>query len=198
MSLRSKVGKLRSLYGTLQKAEEEVGLSLDSYIVGSCPEAAVVSPQHKKDDGLIQLLPLSLQQLELVCRHANIEDLEAGIDLFFKKLCILSRSKAVSLLDRLASDVSDECVSILSNSNHGNIVSSSLDAMKSLAKAGKDPMLVTKFAKCISTKRPDTNTSLMPLNRMPFALMEYQIEFFTATHVSKVIQICNRSNRGEV
>lgn len=61
-----------------------------------------------------------------------------------------------------------------------------IQAMQVLADAEKPHDLVYKFARCISDKRPDSNTSLMPLDRMPFGLVQYQIEFFTANYVNQV------------
>ena len=71
------------------------------------------------------------------------------------------------------------------NNNPADFVSLSLDAMIILMQVNK-PNLLYKFACCIAKKRPDSEDSLFPLNRMPFGLVEYQIEFFSCTHIAQV------------
>lgn len=48
------------------------------------------------------------------------------------------------------------------------------------------PPLIYNFAKCIGVDRPESNESLMPLNRMPFGLIEYQIQFFACPNTNQV------------
>ncbi|CAH3023178.1 unnamed protein product, partial [Porites evermanni] len=43
--------------------------------------------------------------------------------------------------------------------------------------------LIYKFAMCIAETRPSTGQSLFPLDRMPSGLVEFQIEFFSATNI---------------
>jgi hypothetical protein len=64
---------------------------------------------------------------------------------------------------------------------------SQLEAMDTLHAANKPHDLVHKFTSCIAEKRPDSNVSLMPLDRMPFGLIQYQIEFFTAGYINQVV-----------
>ena len=52
--------------------------------------------------------------------------------------------------------------------------------MKLLQSQGKTN-LVYRFAYVIATARPESDESLLPLNRMPFGLIEYQIDFFSST-----------------
>lgn len=137
MSIRSKVGKLRSRYTSLEKAETELGIDMDAYIDGlrSAQPAASHSTETCENQPFI---PLSRDQIkQLVCQHTNPDDLEEGAELLFKKLCELSHSRAVGLLDRLAALVSQER-GFLST----DLVSSNLDAMTTLFTAGKDPLLV--------------------------------------------------------
>ena len=39
--------------------------------------------------------------------------------------------------------------------------------------------LLFKFAQCVGKQRPDDSDTLMPMDRMPFGLLQYQIELFT-------------------
>ena len=43
-----------------------------------------------------------------------------------------------------------------------------------------------KFSLCIASNRPGSNDSPFPINRMPFGMAEYQIEFFSATNIMGV------------
>ena len=66
------------------------------------------------------------------------------------------------------------------NTNPGNFASLSAKAMKLLQSLGKTN-LVYRFAYVIATARPESDESLLPLNRIPFGLIEYQIDFFSST-----------------
>ena len=61
----------------------------------------------------------------------------------------------------------------------------STNAMLRLQNAKKQN-LVFKFAQCIANNRPGTEDPLMPLTRMPFGLIEYQILFFSSVTSAKV------------
>ena len=58
----------------------------------------------------------------------------------------------------------------------------STDAMMRLQDIGKEN-LVFKFTECIAKNRPGTEELLMPLTRMPFGLIEYQILFLLSLHL---------------
>ena len=72
------------------------------------------------------------------------------------------------------------------NSNPGDFASNSVMAMKRLQAAGKNNLLY-KFAECIARNRPGSQECLMPLDKMPFGLIEYQLEFFTCTNSDQVL-----------
>jgi len=71
------------------------------------------------------------------------------------------------------------------NSNPANFAELAVQAMKHLQEKGKSNLMY-KFAMCIATNRPGSNDRLFPLDRMPFGMVEYQIEFFSATNVMQV------------
>ena len=71
------------------------------------------------------------------------------------------------------------------NSNPANFAELVMHAMKRLQDNGKNN-LIYKFALCIASNRPGSNDSLFPINRMPFGLMEFQIELFSATNIMGV------------
>lgn len=71
------------------------------------------------------------------------------------------------------------------DTNQADFASQSIRAMKRLQDHGKNNLLY-KFAFCIANTRPDSDVPLFPLERMPFGLVEYQIEFFAATNIAQV------------
>ncbi|KAI8503729.1 hypothetical protein Bbelb_187000 [Branchiostoma belcheri] len=48
------------------------------------------------------------------------------------------------------------------------------------------PNLLYKFAQILSTNRPGTNIPLLQLDRMPFGLIQYQLEFYSSTNVHQI------------
>ena len=46
--------------------------------------------------------------------------------------------------------------------------------------------LVNKFCQGFANERPDKSGPIIPLHRMPFALLQYCIKFFTFTNVMQV------------
>ena len=70
-------------------------------------------------------------------------------------------------------------------SNPGKYCSLSIKAMKLLKKNNKSNLLY-KFALALCNTKPVTGEPVFPMDRMPFGLVEYQIEFFSCTHVKQV------------
>ncbi|XP_078357969.1 uncharacterized protein LOC144642774 isoform X1 [Oculina patagonica] len=71
------------------------------------------------------------------------------------------------------------------DTNPADFASKSIRAMKRLQEHGKNNLLY-KFAFCIANSRPGSDVPLFPLDRMPFGLVEYQIEFFAATNIAQL------------
>ena len=71
------------------------------------------------------------------------------------------------------------------DSNPADFASLAVEGMKRLQEKKKGN-LIYKFAMCIGKNQPGTQQSLFPLDRMPFGLVEYQIEFFSATNIMGV------------
>ena len=71
------------------------------------------------------------------------------------------------------------------NTNPADFIVLSLDAMLLLQQANKSN-LVYKVAYCLGTKRPGSDQPLLPLERMPFGLIQYQFDFFRSTNSSQV------------
>ena len=66
-----------------------------------------------------------------------------------------------------------------------NFPSLSLESMKKLQSIGKSNT-VYNLSKVISEQRPDGSGTLMPLQRMPFGMVHYLIDFFASTNVMQV------------
>ena len=69
-------------------------------------------------------------------------------------------------------------------SNPGNFSSLSIQAMKLLQNRGRSN-LVYKFSQMLTDKKQD-NTPLISMDRMPFGLIDYAIQFMTSTHIRQV------------
>ena len=192
------VNHLRKKFCTLEDAEEEYGLSVDSYV------------------GVAEL-PCSDNELENV--HPDILQ---KVDCFSGKQLVAVVTKALTrlhdkqitelLADRFKScnnnlQFINQLVSKLTSSNREQLLdelfltaavekgitsnpllfaSSSLNAMKLLQDNGK-PNLVSKWSKCIWG---NNGKSKLDIHRMPFGLIEYQIKFFSCTNVQQVIVFC--------
>ena len=91
----------------------------------------------------------------------------------------LSYQRKIALLDR-------EFVAVARSqgidTNPADFCTISLGAMEILQKNAK-PNLIYKWSKCVFG---EDGKSLMPLHRMPFGLIQYQMEFFTCTNVMQV------------
>ena len=75
------------------------------------------------------------------------------------------------------------------DTNPSDFVTLVLTSMKVLQEHNKSNVLY-KFAYCLGSKKPGTDEPLFPLKRIPFAVVEYQIEFFSCTNIMQVTTIC--------
>jgi hypothetical protein len=57
--------------------------------------------------------------------------------------------------------------------------------MENLHRAGRSNVLYL-LAKALGTTRPDGSDSLLPISRMPMGLLEYMVNFFTASSIQQV------------
>ncbi|XP_078605180.1 uncharacterized protein LOC144878460 [Branchiostoma floridae x Branchiostoma japonicum] len=63
--------------------------------------------------------------------------------------------------------------------------SRSLDAMTTLQDSNK-PNLMYILARILTEKRPGTSIPLLQLDRMPFGMIQYQLQFYNATNVHQI------------
>lgn len=105
-----------------------------------------------------------------------------GVEDLASVICGLEEAKLVEFANRAFLELA---LKKGIDSNPANFAELSVHAMKILQENNKNN-LVYKFVQCIATNRPACNESLFPLEGMPFGLVEYQIEFFSATNVMQV------------
>ena len=202
-SIRQRVvNVLRKKFTTIEEAENEYGMSVDAILdgnnVGGCetPARKLACPSMMFRQ-LMNLQPGQLKQLMIkgleMLDHTNLADilLHAVSNLTNPKdiepialqmFSGVSEDDKVALLDKLFCNLAAQA-GLKSNLN--TFVSLSIEAMKKLQTAGKHN-LVYKWPKCIVG---DKGKPFMALDKMPFGLIEYQMEFFTATNVMQVCTI---------
>lgn len=202
-SIRQRVvNVLRVKYKTLEEAEMNFGLSIDAILQGGtaetpetpstvCPASFLSKLRNLTARQLVDVTNECLQLLqpqhlanvlsESLLRHADVLNMESVI---MPTFIALAKEAKFSLMDKMFADLSN---SVGVNTKLSNFISLSVEAMKALQNAGKQN-LIYKWAKCIAG---ENGKPLMPLNRMPFGLIEYQMEFFTATNI---MQVCVSNN----
>ncbi|CAG2209513.1 unnamed protein product [Mytilus edulis] len=63
----------------------------------------------------------------------------------------------------------------------------SIKSMDILQKKKEKPNVLLDFAKCLGTRRPESDSPLLPVDRMPFGLIQYQLQFFSNSNTKKAI-----------
>ena len=147
-------------------------------IPAAASEIPIMGLTGNVTDGNLLLL------LSQLCRSLGVTCL---LDLVSKLTMLLPRNELIVCADKVFLNLADlqgeTC-------NPVNYVSLSLEAMKTLSIISQSS-LICKFVYMLGTKRPGSGEPLMPINRMPFGLMQYQIEFFSSTNVMQVQKLYN-------
>lgn len=99
---------------------------------------------------------------------------------------IASRDALLSVADSLVSSVASKTGL---SWNVKGFLDTACRAMCEL-EAHDKPNVVYFLSRCIADKKEDGKTSILPLDRMPFGLIQYQLEFFNVTHICQVIFYC--------
>lgn len=193
MSIRSKVAKLQREHGTIDKAENAFGLDVHEYMEQSWEPSQetlgdssmdISFQDASRNRGATHHSCLTSELLSL-----STSDVIGVFEVVFVSLLSqrANRDLICSLLDRLVKKLAES--EGIQHDRIDTLVSTSVQAMKELHTAGHSPDLIGRFSECIANKRPGSKESLMPLQRMPFGLLKYQIEFFTSSDTSKVMTI---------
>ena len=190
---------MRIKYKTVEEAEAFYGLDADMYLSGVSPatDASCCEPSLRLDEVLSssiksltqkqleelilkalsavrQQKPLLLQILSAV--NISTQERKELISVVYQPL---DHQDKMALVDK---QFADAAVSQGIDTNPADFASISLGAMKILQSNGK-PNLMYKWAKCVFG---ENGKPLIPIHRMPFGLLQYQMEFFTATNVMQV------------
>lgn len=192
-------------FTSVEEAEEAYGLGVDSYSnymadsfnkPSNPTTCTVTSPQLSADSLLTHLQTLTHSQtvdvanstlnnlptdtclpiVQNIVQKFGSSDIIKLVSTLFKQL---PEANQIHLLDKLFVDVAKPF-----NPSQTDFISHAITAMKNLQNSGKDNTLY-KFARVLSVKRPDGQT-LFPLDRMPWGLVQYQVDFFNCTHINQV------------
>ncbi|KAK3717701.1 hypothetical protein QZH41_009789 [Actinostola sp. cb2023] len=146
----------RAKFETLNSAEEHYNLTL-----ASCLQDLVLNVEASTSTYTnLGNVPVEVKdQINLLCSHTLLDI----ADFCFLKLVNLHGI----------------------NSNPIDFISRALTCMKVLQQHGKSNLLY-KFAFCLTEKQPGMDKPLLALNRMPFGLLEYQLEFFSCTNIMQI------------
>jgi hypothetical protein len=158
----------RTRFETLEEAGQEFDLTITDILGADYRQAN--TPQSGRQSGVHKITQTETLWTETTHQHQQVQalapcppdDLQQLNILFLK----LANQRGIT-------------------TNPSNFASLALDAMKLLQEHGKSN-LVYKFAYCLATRSPGGDKPLFDVSRMPFGIVEYQIEFFSCTNIMQV------------
>ena len=186
-------------YKTVEEAEGFHGLDVESYLndVSASASTSTNEPSPRLDEVLASSIKsLTQHQLEELVLKALLA-VKDKTSLVLKVLSEVSFSSDTrkELISRLYQPLDfvnkmslvdkhflDAAVSQGINTNPADFASLSLGAMKVLQDNGK-PNLIHTWSKCVFG---ENGKPLIPIHRMPFGLLQYQMQFFACTNVMQV------------
>ena len=189
---------LKGKFKTIDEAEEEYGLSVESYLgqdaenvhpqPDNMPPHLMASVDHLGQSQLEALISKAFLKItdqkglvvELTTKSPLLKHLGSLLEDLYKQLPDIKKDL---LLDRL---FLQRATDLGIDSNPGDYATLSMKAMLKLQEKGK-PNLVYKWSRCLYNEELEGKPSL-DFDRMPFGLIQYSIEFFSCTHVSQVGQ----------
>ncbi|CAG2230903.1 unnamed protein product [Mytilus edulis] len=122
---------------------------------------------------------LNEDQLLKLISTSSVDFAEQSVKANFKRLSTETKKQ---FLDQMFQSVAEEEGLKIGTANFTSL---SLRAMKTLKENSK-PNVVKDFVKCLGTKRPNSQEPLMPVTRMPFGLIQHQIQFFCASDIRQI------------
>ena len=172
--------RLQRLHGSISQAKEAYDISISSYSSGSaaCSDQATGHARFASCGVQVNLQSSLSVVVEEHCRSNDVhcDEIAAAMQHLFS---LLYEDQQATILGNLFVELTGRPVL-------RPFVRLSQIATKRLEAAGKGCDLVQRFAQCVALDRPNTSTPLMPLDRMPFGLIEYQLKFFTSPNVRQV------------
>ena len=175
--VKARIDALKTQCGTLQAALDKYGIRKRLSHRQPPPEST---------------LPLDISQLAPAKQAQLATALLKSLSVIDKSTCIKAALQDLNIddTDYLANMVFFELALKKDiNTYPTDFAKLSSDAMARLQAKNK-PNLMHKFARCIAESRPGSDEPLMPIDRMPFGLIQYQIEFFSCTNISQVSHFC--------
>lgn len=187
---------LKGKYKTVDEAEDDLGITVGSYLgLDAANQTVDHQPAHVPSHLLSSIEHLGESQLKLVISKAfgKIADQKSLL------IELATKSPVAKLLGSVTEEfyrhLPDVKKDILLNSlflqratdhgidsNPGDFATVSLRAMLTLQQNAK-PNLVYKWSRCLHNEE---EKSSLDFERMPFGLIQYCMEFFSCTHVSQV------------
>ena len=205
-SIRQRIKVLRQKYQTVANAELKFGLDV-SYYIG---EDSTINTKNTSQ--IFTLTTVNLEVFMVLTQSQKLQilkELYASLDhdgkvkccsdVFFKGNSVV-KGVVISLIQSVYANNThiSELMTLMDDafmklavgnglcSNPKYFVSNSIKAMKRLSTQNK-PNLVYKFSQMLTIqKAANCMEPVIQLDRMPFGLLEYIIQFFTATHVNQV------------
>lgn len=199
---------LRKKFATVDEAEDAFGITLDSYLSSS---PATESSPSNPEQGPLQLPEKVVEIIEkltgvqraMLATHILEKLSSLHLESTLKKvlpkvLPCLSQMSILELLSALCQIASCEALlkvadsvfcSLASKAGISGTMSGFVDtACKAMCEleAQNKPNVVYFLCRIIAEKREDGITPIIPLDRMPFGLIQYQLEFFNSTHICQV------------
>ena len=167
---------IKPQFKTLEEAEEHYNLTLSNVLEDMDQGVSVSSTPVKVVDKVTQTVSVQGNEANVVVDESQ---LPVSIESF---IASLDNEELIQLANQAFLELA---VKSGINSNPANFAELAVESMRYLQVNGKNNLLY-KFAFCLATKRPGSEESLFPLHRMPFGMVEYQIEFFSATNIMQV------------
>ena len=176
----------REKFATLEDAEVHYGLTLSDGL------AELVIDRRQANSRYVKAKPKRSSQATTTppppsppppTPTSNTQTLPTVENAFKKLTTLLDNNQLENLLNKLFLHLA---LAHNITSNPGNYCSMPIKAMELLKMNNKNNLLY-KFALALYNTKPGTNEPVFPMNRMPFGLVEYQIEFFSCTHVKQVL-----------
>lgn len=198
---------LKNKFKTMDAAEQSYNLSLTgcleelSHVGHSRKKSLAKNPESTHSQSVSTPVPVSnddsfqLSDIPHDLREAIMKCLKKGISTLSDFITeLLTCITDVNITNSVANFVFMELVKFHHiDTNPADFISRSLAAMKLLQISGKGNLLY-KLAYCLTEKRQGTETPLLHLDRMPFGLLEYQLEFFSCTNIMQVTHLLNYLN----
>ena len=171
--------------GSLDAVEREYGIDYECDSTTKIQSSAPQDILHKDNNIGENIVNLCSKLLDKSGVKALLMLLETII------FALLGTDDILEMMDNIFLNVAKR-KEITSNPSH--FISLSVLAMENLQNHKKINLLF-KFAECVGKQRPDGSDTLMPMNRMPFGLLEYQIQFFTCTNTQQVREVHHNDHR---